>query len=203
MTTPKEMIDTLNKEYIWIGKITINNITEEVIEINKINYIKDIMKDITSINVSIPIVLGKNYNNYTLLDWYHRLKYYIDNNISDINAIVLDWYKIDRSYDSFYDFINNNIGNKIKFINDNLIIINNSKYYIEFNEWCWWCWNWWSEITVNKSIIWNTINIETISKDNIAEDRYNLIINNLEVANIDTWWGNWYYGWDFNIVPVL
>ena len=149
-----------------------------------------------------PIIVYKNYyDKYTIVDGYHRTKDKILKGEQNIGVIVLDEYNLSRKNDTLFSFLEELKGETIKFINDELLLVNDKYYEIESNEGCGGCSNGWSSINVLSEFIGKEIKIKTI--DNISEnddsDEYKLNINGKIIADVDTGWGNGYYGGDFKI----
>ena len=81
-----------------------------------------------------------------------------------------------------------------------MILVDNKKYLIVENEGCGGCGNGWSSIKVVNDYINKPIKIKTVeSNEENDSDEYKLIINGDHVADVDTGWGNGYYGGDFEI----
>lgn len=210
----KALEEKLNKEYEGRGSISIKEFHKEIVDITKIDYVKGIMDKINPLDNNEPIVLGKEFDGtYIIVDGYHRVKNKIINKENKIDAFILDIYDIIREEDTLFEFLQGLIGKNIKFINDNLLIIDNKYYQIKENEGCGGCSNGWSEIYVLPEFINRTINIKKIEantdKYNAVYDEggdndwYDLFINDIKIAEINTGWGNGYYGGDFEIIPIL
>lgn len=201
LKTKEEIENKLNKEYKKIGKITIRELHEENININDIKYINSIMNYISPLDIEEPIIVGKDYNGYYLIDGYHRLKSKLEKLEKEIKVIVLDSYSINRENDTLYDFLKSLIGEEIKFIDSNTLLCDNKLYQIEENEGCGGCSNGWSSIEVLPEFINKTIKINTIEDryERKNEDEYELYINGIKIADIDTGYGNGFYGGDFKI----
>ena len=198
----KENIENkLNKEYQKIGKIIIKELHEENININDIRYVNSIMNYISPLDINEPIIVGKDYNVYYLIDGYHRLKSKLEKLEKEIKVIVLDSYSLNRENDTLYDFLKSLIGEEIKFIDNNTLLCDDKFYQIEENEGCGGCGNGWSSISILPEFINKTIKIDTIEAkyEGKYEDEYELYINGIKIANIDTGYGNGYYGGDFQI----
>lgn len=192
----------LNKEYKHIGKIKIDWMIEDKIDIEEISYVSNIMETITPLEIDDPIVVSKHWNWYKLIDWYHRLKSKLEKWESFIDAYVLDRYTLSRNNDTLLEFMKSLVWKTILFKSDEIFVVWNKTYYIEANEWCGWCGNGWSSIDIVTDFLDKKIKIKTvesIKKEDDYEDIYHLSINWIIVAKVDTWWGNWYYGWDFEI----
>jgi len=167
--------------------------------ISDINYVKDIMVRIEPLETAEPIIVAKKWSDYFVIDGYHRLKNALMNNKTSIDCIVLDNYKINRKNDSLFDFLSSLKGQKIKFIDDTTLIIDNVYYKIDENEGCGGCSNGWSSIKVLPKFFNKDIKINKIYSVDTGYDTYDLYINNVVIANVNTGYGNGYYGGDFSV----
>ena len=196
----QELEQKLNEEYKNIGNISIEGLSKDVIDISKIEYIHSIMEKIPPLDVDDEIVVTENYNgNYKIIDGYHRMKSKLIKGEKNINVYILKNYCITRKNDTFFSFMESLTGKNIKFVEDNLIVIGNKYYQIKENEGCGGCDNGWSSIRVLPKFIGKEIKIKIISIGNSNSDEYDLIINGEKIAEVDTGWGNGYYGGDFKI----
>lgn len=196
----KELEIKLNKEYKNIGEVSIEEMHEEEIAISNVNYVKSIIDKVTPLKIDTPIVLAKSWRDeYTLIDGYHRLKSKIEEGITSIKAIVLDKYKITRKHDSFFGFVSKLVGSTIKFIDGELMVVDGELYEIVWNEGCGGCSNGWSSIKVVNEYLNKNIVIKTIESKEKSEDEYELFINGKLVAEVDSGYGNGYYGGDFEV----
>lgn len=199
----EELQDKLNKEYISIWEINIQDMHEENVSINHITYVKEIMENIDPLDLTDPIILAKEYSwsdKYIIIDGYHRMKNALNKWLNSINAIILDEYEITRRNDTLFEFLSCNVWNTIKFISDYIVFVWENMYHIIPNEWCGGCSNWWSNISVCEEFLKKEVHIKTLyNKEWKYKDLYDLYINNQKIAEIDTWRWNWYYWWDFEI----
>ena len=202
----KELEIKLNKEYEGLGIITINSFHEETLKIDDIDYLQSIIDKIEPLNSDEPIIVGKSWiKGYKLIDGYHRLKNKISIGNDCIKAIVLDDYKLNRTNDNLFQFLEKTAGKTIKFIDSNTLLIGNKLYFIEEHEGCGGCSSGWSSIDILPDFINKEIKVKTIeSKDSGKEydDVYLLYINGNKVAEVDTGWGNGYYGGDFEVKHI-
>lgn len=208
----KEILEKkLNKEYEHIGVISIKEMYEDNIDISEIKYVEEIMDKINPLDIDKPIVLAKDeYSDYQIIDGYHRLKNKLLKREKLVKSIILDKYKITRKNgsggDRFFDFLERLVGQKIKFIDNNILLVevDNNYYYIKGNEGCGGCSNGWSHILISPEFIGKEITIKSLR--GVSEDResdlYDLFINDEKVAEVDTGWGNGYYGGDFEIILI-
>jgi hypothetical protein len=201
----KELETKLNKEYEGMGTITINSFHEEILKISDIDYLQSIVATIEPLNSDEPIVVAKSWRKeYKLIDGYHRLKSNILSG-SDIKAIVLDDYRISRTNDNLFQFLEKTVGKTIKFKDSNTLLVGDKIYFIEENEGCGGCSSGWSSIEVLPEFINKKIKVKTIeSKDSGKEydDVYLLYVNGKKVATVDTGYGNGYYGGDFEVKHI-
>ncbi len=180
---------------------------EDSIDINDIEYVKEIMDAVEPLAIDKKIVVAKNEysfktgRHFKLIDGYHRLKSKLELG-GNIEVYVIDEYTIDHVQDNFYSFIESCVGKKIKFLSNNSIEVGNDIYTIKPNEGCGGCSNGWSEIEVYKGSINNDIILSSVDKKDIDTDIYTLILNNESVATVDNGYGNGYYGGDFTIIKV-
>jgi hypothetical protein len=197
----KETLETkLNKEYKNIGTVTINEMHEDIIPVSEIAYVGSIMKMIEPLDIDEPLVVGKTWRDeYTLIDGYHRLKNKIRNGEKEIKVIVLDKYKINRTQDTLFRFIQGLIGQKIRFIDSEIMVVDGKYYEIKSNAGCGGCGNGWSSLDVNKKFINKEITVKTVATKDQNEDVYDLYVNGVMVARVDTGYGNGYYGGDFEV----
>ncbi len=197
----QKLEEELNKEYEKIGSISIKKAYEDVIPLSSIEYVNDIMALVSPLENTKPIIVSKHYNNrYKIIDGYHRIKNKILNKEINVDVIVLDEYSIKRKNDTLFSFLETLKGRTIKFLSDCLLLVDSKYYQIEENEGCGGCSNGWSSIKILPDFINKEIKIETIKSigDNYS-DEYKLSINDKIVADVDTGWGNGYYGGDFKI----
>lgn len=203
MITPNlaQIEKNLNKEYEKIGKITVMSAHEDVVSIRDIAYSKSIMEKINPLNNPEPIILSYcSYSRrYTLIDGYHRLKHKIKEREDNIIAIILDEYRLTRANDCLFSFLENCTGETITFLSDEVIRVNNKFYEIIPNEGCGGCGNGWSSIDVLTNAIDKEITIKNIEQKEVDGDKYELWINGGKIADVDTGWGNGYYGGDFDV----
>lgn len=204
METKEEIQKKLNKEYELIGTIEIQNISSASLKIESIVYLKKLISKIKPLNSEQPIIVYKHFkyeDKYILLDGYHRLKSALLKNKQNINVYIIDGFKIKRRPDSLYSFMESLVGKTIRFIDSNTLAIDNRYYSIDENEGCGGCNNGWSSIEVLPEFIEKDIKVKTIcdKTDDKNSDKYELFINNNKVADVDTGWGNGYYGGDFEI----
>ena len=195
----KQLEEKLNKEYKNIGEITISSMHKDNINIKDIKYIQSIIDIIDPLDSSEPIIVSKSYNGYELIDGYHRLKSKIKKGDINIDVVVLDEYSIKRKSDNLLEFFEGLVGETIKFVNDETFSINGKYYMIECNEGCGGCSSGWSSIEVLPEFINKSIKIGTIVDKGDDGDLYDLYINGIMIAKVDTGWGNGYYGGDFGI----
>lgn len=198
----KELESKLNLEYKNLGKMLLKEAHNDKIAANKIKYIDSIMSLIKPISDNEPIIVSEHWGNrFKLIDGYHRLKNAIQNGNEYIDVIVLDDYNIVRYNDTFFNFLRKQTGKTIKFVDNNLIYISNQLYFIEFNEGCGGCSNGWSDIEVLPKFKNKEIVIKLVAKvvEHDDSDFYDLVINGKKIAEINTGWGNGYYGGDFKI----
>ena len=190
----------LNNEYKDIGKIKIYNIEEDTVEAGSIRSIESVIRKIKPLNSSEPIIVRRVGGVLSLIDGYHRLKYHKENNLK-IKVIILGEYKIDRKTNTYLEFIESLVGKTICFLDDYSIEVEGKIYTIEPNEGCGGCSNGWSSIDVSKEVLNKKIKIKDVlfKNDVYNEDSYSLFINGEYIANVDTGWGNGYYGGDFEI----
>jgi len=197
----------LNHEYALVGKITIFDGYKDMIPTNTIAFKNIIMKEVLTSFKSVKPIVVRPYNShykykYKLIDGYHRLKYCIENKISTIPSYVLTKYEIGYVNDEFYTFIQKLIGKTITFLNDYIIQVDKQRYYIEPNEGCGGCSNGWSSIEFKPQYTNVSITIESVSKNRIDADVYDLVLNNEIVARVNTGWGNGFYGGDFKVLKI-
>lgn len=200
--TSLELSKKLNKEYKNIGKISVTESHEEDISVSNIEYVKSIMDIIKPLKIEEPIIVSKYWrsDDYIVIDGYHRLKSKIQDGIKKIKVIVLDKYTIHRKSDTLFNFFENLVGKTVKFIGNEIFMVDGKYYEIKGNEGCGGCSNGWSSIEVLSDFINKNIEIKTVKsvgKDD--SDLYDLYINDKLVANVDTGYGNGYYGGDFEI----
>ncbi len=200
--TIEDLQNKLNEEYKHIWTITITEMSPETLDISKIEYVKSIIGDIEPLDIDEPIVVSKDWNTYSVIDGYHRLKSKLQKWEQFINCIVLSNYKINRKHDTLFDFLKELIGEEIEFRESTIMFVGGNCYFIQENEWCGWCSNLWYSITVSPEFIGKKIKINSIESDNRWDgesDIYDLVINGKKIAEVDTWWWNWYYGGDFKV----
>ncbi|GEM_PF-3221655 len=203
----KKLQEQLNQEYVLVGKITIFDGYKDIIPTNTITYNGTVMNKVFTLFKSHEPIVVRPYNNhykykYKLIDGYHRLKYCIENKITTIPSYILTKYEIDYVNDEFYTFIQKLIGKTITFLDDYVIQVDKQRYYIEPNEGCGGCSNGWSSIDANLQYTDVRITIESVSKNRINADVYDLVLNNKIVARVNTGWGNGFYGGDFRILKI-
>lgn len=203
----KEEIESkLNKEYEGLGIITVSSFHEEILNISDIDYLQSIVVKIEPLNSNEPIIVAKSWRKeYKLIDGYHRLKNKILSG-GDIKAIVLDDYKLNRTNDNLFQFLEKTVGKTIKFIDSNTLLVGNKLYVIEENEGCGGCSSGWSSIEVLPEFLNKEIKVKTIeSKDSgekYEDDVYLLYINGTKVGRVDTGYGSGYYGGDFEVKHI-
>ncbi len=200
-----ELEDYLNKEYSPNAVIKISSMRIGKVPISEIYFIKEIMDSVEPLHIEERIVVGKRkLFKAELIDGYHRLKSKIYKGDDYIEAYVLTDYDISRTEDTLYQFIEKCKGRYIKFTNNQNIIVDGDRYFIEPNSGCGGCSNGWSELSVVDSFLNKKILVSEVSsnKHEECEDCYDLIINNKIVAVVDTGYGNGYYGGDFEIVKI-
>jgi len=197
----KELEDKLNIEYKDFGIIDIKEMHEEIIFANDIEYIDSIIAKIEPLESDEPIIVSKSWKKeYKLIDGYHRLKNKILKN-EPVKAIILDNYSISRKNDSLIEFLKTLVGKTIQFTSSTELLVDDKLVLIEENEGCGGCGNGWSSINVLENFIGKNIkvkNVEDKSKEK-ESDEYELYINDELVAEVNTGWGNGYYGGDFTI----
>lgn len=197
----KKIEEKLNKEYQHIGKIKIEDAVEEIINPLNINFIGPIMNGVEPLNKEEPIIVSKSWEGkYELVDGYHRLKFHLVEKNPSIKAIVLNSFKIDRKNDTLFDFLQSLVGNNIRFLDDETFAIDERIYFIQTNEGCGGCSSGYSSFELVKEVKNKDIQIQKIESKNESEDCYDLYINDIFVARVDTGWGNGYYGGDFEIL---
>jgi hypothetical protein len=197
----EKLIEKLNKEYKNIGVISISKMHQKDVQISSIDYVKNIMDIIEPLTVDEPIIVAKTWrnDNYVLIDGYHRLKSKILDGGGNIEAIILDDFLIKRKYDTLFEFLSGLIGSKLNFKSEELILVDGKYFEIKANEGCGGCGNGWSSIKVLLSFINKEIVVKTIESKDENGDTYNLYINGEKVAEVDTGYGNGYYGGDFEV----
>ena len=197
----KELQAKLNKEYEKIGTITIGVMHEEIMPLSGIIYVESIMEIAEPIKSDEPIVVAKSHypEGYVVIDGYHRLKSKIQDGEKEIRVILLDDYKISRKADSLLDFISGLKGSTVRFASDEAILVDGELYEIKANEGCGGCGNGWSNLKVLEAFVNKDIDIKTVEAKNDNGDDYELHINGEMVAEVDTGYGNGYYGGDFKI----
>jgi len=190
----------LNKEYKNIGTIKISEMHEEMLDIKDIAYVSSIMQVINPLDIDTPIVVAKSWrDNFTLIDGYHRLKNKIKKGETQIKVVILDDYKLSRKNDTFLEFIKSLVGQKIKFIDNEIVVVDDAYYEIRPNEGCGGCSSGWSSLDIKKEAVNKEIVVETVDSKEQNEDVYDLYINGEIVATVDSGYGNGYYGGDFEI----
>lgn len=195
----KKIVEKLNNEYGNIGTISVEDMSTESLEPRQIEYVQSIMDNVTPLDSDEPIVVGLEYGDFKLIDGYHRLKSRILAKTS-INAIILKRYRIYRKSDNLFGFMSSLVGKTIKFLENNTFELDGKLYYIKENEGCGGCGNGWSSFKLLPKFINRKINIKTVTSKDSEYDKYELFINGKLFANVDTGWGNGYYGGDFEIV---
>lgn len=200
----KMLEDKLNKEYANTGIIRIEEAHEEVLNIKKIEYVTNIMSYVKPSDNTEPIVVAKSFGEYMLIDGYHRLKYMLGSKEQAL-VIVLDDYKIKRNFDDLYTFIERQIGKTICFHDEYIFDVDGTYYEIQENEGCGGCSNGWSQFNLLKEVEGKKIKIESVDAKDDPDfgDVYHLYINDNMVAEVNTGWGNGYYGGDFDIVRQI
>lgn len=200
----KEKLESLlNEEYKLLWTIKIDDVKEEVIEIDKINYIRDIINNAEPNPSNENIIVSKTCSGQiNLIDWYHRLKHKIYNGEHKVQCYVLDWYKIERYDDELFKFFERLKWSEIEFIWDLKLRVNESIYLIEENEWCWWCSSGWSSFELKEWIMNKKILVDTVTRENVDEDLYDLVINGELIAHVDQWYWNGYYWGDFEVYLI-
>ena len=156
------------------------------------------MNKIKPLESNEPIIVSKDWDKYNLIDGYHRLKFHKENNDSNLNVILLEC-DIKRKDDKLIEFMKRITGETICFLIDEIFKINNKIHYIECNEGCAGCRNGNSSFYLQPNIINKKINIKKVKAKNKDDDFYDLFINDIFIAKVDTGWGNGYYGGDFKI----
>lgn len=196
----------LNIEYEKVGNIEIRKAHEDTILLSEIEYVNEIMEVISPLEIDKPVIVSETYHDtYKIIDGYHRIKNKILNKELNVDVIILDEYNIERKNDTLFSFLETLTGKTIKFLRDNLLLVDNKHYQIEENEGCGGCSSGWSIISVLPEFINKEIEIKTIKqvfeKETYSEesDEYDLFINDKKIADVDTGWGNGYYGGDFEI----
>ena len=202
--TPEELKQKLDKEYKELGEINMGNVTKKTIKVSDIKYINDIMSNVEPVEDNDLIVVAENWDdNYYVIDGYHRLKRKLLDGVESIEVLLIDNFSIKRNHDNLFGFLEGLAGKSIKFVNSNLILVDNKLYQIEENEGCGGCSNGWSSIVVLDEFINKEINIEDVKQgyknDGYENDEYELFINGIKIADVDTGWGNGFYGGDFKI----
>lgn len=198
--TLEELENKLNKEYKNIGTIKINEIHEDVLDIKDIAYVSSIMQVINPLDIDTPIVVAKSWrDNFTLIDGYHRLKNKIKNGETQIKVVILDDYKLSRKNDTFLEFIKSLVGQKIKFIDDEIVVVEGAYYEIRPNEGCGGCSSGWSSLDIKKEAVNKEMVVKTVDSKEQYEDVYDLYINGEIIAIVDSGYGNGYYGGDFEV----
>lgn len=201
----KELESNLNKEYSWLWKIYIQNAYKDNVNVNNISFVQSIMDIVNPLDIDEPIILAKKYwqTHYIIVDWYHRVKNWLLSWKIQFDSVILDKYNINRINDNLFNFLSNNVWNKISFIDDYIIRIWKEIYQILPNEWCWWFSNWRSEMVIKKEYINKKMLVKEVKQEYVDDDVYDLYINWYKVAEVDTWRWNGYYGWDFEINKIL
>jgi len=204
----EELEAKLNKEYKDIGVITITDFTTQDINVSELEYIQSIMEKIDGLDVDEPIVVEKHSwkDTYIIIDGYHRVKGKLQKRENTITAFVLSRFSIKRKADSLFSFLQTLSGKTIMFLDSNLFVVDGKHYHIIDNEGCGGCSNGWSSITVFDAFIGKKLTIKSIemkSTKGDESDEYQLILNGKHVADVDTGWGNGYYGGDFKVHLIV
>lgn len=200
-----ELEKKLNKEYKDIGIITIGDFTMKELEVSSLSYVNSIMKAIDGLDIDEPIVVEKHWNDtYNIIDGYHRVKSKIERGEKTVTAFVLSRFSIKRKSDSLLSFLQTLVGKKIVFLDSGLLTVDGKHYQIIENEGCGGCSSGWSSINVFQKFVNRPITVKTIEGDgNDDSDEYKLIINGEHIADINTGWGNGYYGGDFKVHLII
>jgi hypothetical protein len=217
----KVLEQQLNTEYADIGVITINHLQTIQVDIEDIHYIKSVLDIVEPLDDNTPIVIAKLTGffyrdcdeKYILVDGYHRLRHHIDSGAKTLTCIKID-YDLERHnrFDSFYEFIESCKGKTIHFIDhdsdssDYFVHVNNFLYKIIANEGGCSCSAWDAVLNIHTDFVGVDIDVVDVSKKNVdsyyPEDEYELFINGVKIADVDTAFGDGYYGGDFEIEPV-
>ena len=190
----------LNREYKTIGEISIREADQRDVQIKDIKYSDSILSSIEPLVSEEPIVIAKDgwCDEYIIIDGHHRFKHLKETG-EVINVICLLSYSIRRTSDYLLSFLEQNLGADICFSSDELMSVNNTLLEIVPNEGCGGCSNGWSEFTLVEGIVGKSMTIQSVEVRNEDDDVYDLFINDVHIANVNTGWGNGYYGGDFTI----
>lgn len=217
----KVLEQQLNTEYADIGVITINSLETIQVDISDIHYIKSVLDIVEPLDDDTPIVIAKLtgffyrdcYEKYILVDGYHRLRHHIDSGAKTLTCIKIDYDLESHSrFDSFYKFIESCKGKTIHFLHgsrtssDYIVSVNNFLYKIIPNEGGCSCGAGDAVLNIYHDFIGVDIDVVDVSKKNadsyFPDDEYELFINGVKVADVDTAFGEGNYGGDFEIEPV-
>jgi hypothetical protein len=198
----QEIEDKLNKEYQKIGTIKIEGVTESILKLSEIEYVSSIMENIEPNDSSEPIIVSREYFKFKLIDGYHRYKFCQINN-TNINAIIVEEFEIQRKADTLLQFMQDMVGETIFFLDDDIFEIDGKKYFIQRNEGCGGCDSGWSDIQVLPEMFNKKIKIKNVESKNEDEDLYDLYINRELIAKVNTGYGNGCYGGDFEIQTLI
>lgn len=195
----------LNEEYKDVGTITVNSFEEREVPIMNIQFVDSIMKHVDALDIDEPIVLDKNWNDsYTIIDGYHRVKSKLNKGESTIKAYVLSAFQIKRKTDILFSFVESLVNKTVVFLDSNLLTVDGKHYQIIENAGCGGCGNGWSSIKVFTQFLKVPIKIASVKSESEEEsDVYKLIINGKHIADVDTGWGNGYYGGDFKVHLII
>lgn len=204
-----ELENKLNKEYKSLGTIKIKSFVEQEIDVTEIKYVADLMDKISPLESDEPIVVDKGWrDDYVIIDGYHRVKNKLSKKEKTIKAYVLEGFSIKRKNDNLLSFLESLVGQNITFLNSNLLLVDGKHYQIEENEGCGGCGSGWSKISVfkpflNKLILVKKVESQQEKSEYGEDDEYKLVINGNYIADVDTGWGNGYYGGDFTVKLII
>jgi len=203
--TKEELHDKLNEEYKDIGVISIKEMELIDVQLKDVSYVVDVMNKIEPLDIDEPIVLAKHWDDtYNIIDGYHRVKSKLNKKDTLITAYVLDDFIIKRKSDNLFSFLETTVDKKITFLTSNLLKVGDKHFQIIENEGCGGCSSGWSNINVFQKYINKPIVVKKIESDGKEEsDEYRLLINGEHIADVDTGWGNGYYGGDFKVHLII
>lgn len=202
----KKLEKELNEEYADLGEISIDSASKKTVDPSSIVYVDPIMERVEPLESDEPIVVGKSFwawESMQLIDGYHRLKKAITNGDDEIEIIYLEDYILDRKDDNLLSFVKGLVGREICFHDNYTFELDGELYKIKKNEGCGGCGNGWSDLEVVPKFIGETIGVQSVHSEDEGHtnpDKYDLFINDKLFAEVDTGWGNGYYGGDFDII---
>lgn len=201
----QNLTEKLNHEYKTVGEIVIKEADRRDINIKDIKCSSSILSSIELLASDEPIVVAKPYRfseEYIIIDGHHRFKY-LKETKEVINVIYLLSYNIKHSADDLLSFLEQNVGSDICFLSNKLLSINKFLCEIEPNEGCGGCSNGWSSFELVDGVVGKNMKIQSVEARNEEYDVYDLFINDVHIARVDTGYGNGYYGGDFNINVIF